>query len=68
MGLMGMVGDVARRGALQDFATRFEQGQHEDNLDEGEAHDRFEQVSRDADREECNQSARLARAPVTAGA
>lgn len=46
MGLMDLVGDVARSGALRDFADRFQQGQREDNFDEGEAHDRFDEVAR----------------------
>jgi hypothetical protein len=55
---MDVIGDVARSGQLQDFAKRFDQGQREDNFNEEEAYDRFEEVSRDADREEFDQSAR----------
>lgn len=58
MGLMDLVGNVARSGALQDFAGRFEQGQREDGFDEAEAYDRFDEVARNSDREEFDQSAR----------
>lgn len=55
---MDLAGDLARSGALKDFAGRFEQGDRDANYDEREAYDRFDEVARGADREEFDTAAR----------